>query len=255
MWVAGPVGELWVEDGGKGEPALLFVHGLAGECGHWSAQLEHFRPVRRAVAFDLRAHGRSDPDARNRYAAEDFAGDVGSVIDRLGLGRFVLVVHSFAGHIAGIVAERHVDRVAGLVLVDPMDDLRAMPDRLAQQFIHDLGPGTYQKTLRDRFEGLLEGARPTTRGGVLRGLRALPREVAGVFYREALEHDPVTPLRGSEAPKLAVVSEARENDPHAIHRLVPELPFRVVRGASHWIMLDEPGELNRVLGEFVGDVR
>jgi pimeloyl-ACP methyl ester carboxylesterase len=255
MWTAGPVGELWFEDGGKGDPAFLFVHGLAGESGHWSAQLERFRPDRRAAAFDLRAHGRSDPDPRDRYTAEDFAGDVASVIERLGLGRFVLVVHSFAGHIAGIVAERHADRLAGLVLVDPMDDFRAMPDRQAQRFIHDLGLETYRKTLRERFDGLLEGARPTTRGRVLRGLRALPREVAAVFYREALEHDPVTPLRRSEAPKLAVVSEARAADPYAIHRLVPDLPTRVVRGTSHWIMLDDPEELNRILAEFVEGLR
>lgn len=252
MWTAGPVGGLWVEDGGKGNPALLFVHGLAGESGHWTAQLERFRPERRAVAFDLRAHGRSDPDPRNRYAVEEFAGDVASVADRLGLGRFVLVVHSFAGHIAGIVAERHPDRLAGLVLVDPMNDLRELPDDKAQAFLHGFSPETYSRTMRERFEGLLEGARPTTRGRVLRGVRALPREVAATLYREALEHDPVTPLRRSEAPKLAVVCEARDADPHALHRLVPGIPARVVRGTSHWIMLDDPEGLNRILGEFVG---
>jgi pimeloyl-ACP methyl ester carboxylesterase len=65
--VAGPAGTLAVDDGGRGEPAVVLVHSLAGTAQQWSEQLRHLRQSRRAVAFDFRGHGRSDPPRNGDY--------------------------------------------------------------------------------------------------------------------------------------------------------------------------------------------
>src|SRR5262245_3257755 len=59
----GPVGRLHVDDGGQGEPAVVFVHAFGGSTEQWSEQLAYVRKTRRAIALDLRGHGRSDPPA------------------------------------------------------------------------------------------------------------------------------------------------------------------------------------------------
>jgi pimeloyl-ACP methyl ester carboxylesterase len=88
--ITGPAGLLHVDDGGAAGVAVVFVHSFAGNGAHWSAQLAHLRPKRRAVAFDLRGHGQSQSPAHD-YAVESLAGDIAAVVDGLGIKRFVLV--------------------------------------------------------------------------------------------------------------------------------------------------------------------
>ena len=120
--VTGPAGALEVDDGGRGGLPVVLVHSLAGNSTHWTAQLEHLRRDRRAVALDLRGHGRSEPPKDGDYTIAAMAGDIAAVVDTLGLDRFVLVGHSMGGGVALAYAGAHPDRVAGLVLVDPIGD-------------------------------------------------------------------------------------------------------------------------------------
>jgi pimeloyl-ACP methyl ester carboxylesterase len=36
---------------------------------------------------------------------------------------------------------------------------------------------------------------------------------------------------------------------------VPDLPHKVVTGTSHWLHMDKPEEFNRILDEFLEEVR
>ena len=64
--VKGTAGLLHVDDDGTGGVPVVFVHSFTGDTTHWSAQLEHLRKTRRAVAFDLRGHGQSESPSGNR---------------------------------------------------------------------------------------------------------------------------------------------------------------------------------------------
>ncbi len=107
---------------------MVLVHSLAGNSGHWSSQLEHLRRTRRAVALDIRGHGRSEPPKDSNYTIAAMAGDVAAAVDALRLDRFVLVGHSMGGGVALAYSGRHPDRVAGLVLVDPIGDGKQIPE-------------------------------------------------------------------------------------------------------------------------------
>ncbi len=119
--IAGPAGKLAVDDGGTGD-SVLFVHSVAGNTRHWSAQLEHLRKTRRAVALDLRGHGKSDAAGNGDYAVEAQATDVAAVADALGLERFALVGHSMGAGVALAYAGAHPERVTHLLVADPIGD-------------------------------------------------------------------------------------------------------------------------------------
>ena len=92
--IQGSAGTLHVDDGGAsstGALPVLFVHAFGGNASQWTAQLAHLRPTRRAVAFDLRAHGASAVPVSGDYSVTAFANDIAAVADSLGLQRFVLV--------------------------------------------------------------------------------------------------------------------------------------------------------------------
>ena len=179
---------LGIDDGGSGGIPVIFLHSLAGNSSHWDAQLKHLRTNRRAVAFDLRGHGRSQPPKNGDYSIESQAGDVEVVSNYLGIERFVVVGHSVGGTIAIAYASSHPERVAGLLLADPSGDIKRVPEAHFHQFLSALKSESYSNVIEDYYSQLLLGARPDVREKVLLDLRNTPHEtVIGTLL--SLEYD------------------------------------------------------------------
>ena len=51
-------------------------------------------------------------------------------------------------------------------------------------------------------------------------------------------------------PRLSVISD-HNTLPVSLHNLLPDLPVRLVSGTSHWLMMDRPDDLDRLLVEFL----
>ena len=174
--IRGPAGMLFVEDRGDGAdgPPVVFVHSLdslAGRAGHWAAQLAHLGRRRRAVALELRGHGRSDPPPDGDYTIAALAADVAAVPAALGLGRVVLVGHSLGGTVALACAAARADQVAGLLLVDPNGDLGRVPARERDEFVRAFETPGFSRT---HWIRITEGGTAAVRAAVLRDLEATP---------------------------------------------------------------------------------
>lgn len=250
----GSTGMLNVDDGGVGGLPVVFVHSSAGNTTHWSAQLSHLREHRRAVALDLRGHGKSARPRDGGFAVEDFARDVGAVVDGLGFQRFVLVGHSLGGAVCVAYAGAHPDRVAALFLLDPASDGRAMPAEQAQGLMAVLGTDAWSAVVEEAWSPMLAPSRPEVRERVLAEMRATSQEGVRGGLGALLDFDPVTPLRRYPGPRLSVVTAFNEVL-GSYHRLVPELPHVKVEGTGHWVQLDAPEEVNRLLDGFLATVR
>lgn len=98
------------------EPPVLLLHGLSSNSRFWQRAAERL-PGRRAVALDQRAHGSSSAPTHG-YLPQTLAADAAYVVEQLGLGRVVVVGHSWGASIALELAADRPDLVAGLVLVD-----------------------------------------------------------------------------------------------------------------------------------------
>jgi pimeloyl-ACP methyl ester carboxylesterase len=246
--IAGPAGSLRVDDGGKGGLAVVFLHGFAGSADHWSSQLAHLRPNRRAMALDLRGHGQSDPPAGNNYAIDSVAGDLAAVVDSLGLQRFVLVGHSMGNPTALAYAARHPDRVAGLVLVAAPGKV---PPAQAKKILAGLA-ADFEKSYEGFWSQLLTGAKPATLARVNAGKQAMKQDAAMAIISAVFAYDPAPVLAGYAGPRLAVITP-HGDQPHDLHNLVPNFPHRVVAGTSHWLQMDKPEEFNRILDQFLAE--
>jgi proline iminopeptidase len=105
----------------EGTPAL-FLHGGPG-AGTTAAARRYFDPgAVRAVLFDQRGCGRSRPLADSHLAdlsantTDHLVGDIEALRDHLGIGRWVVVGGSWGSTLGLVYAQRHPDRVRGLVL-------------------------------------------------------------------------------------------------------------------------------------------
>src|SRR4051812_47072954 len=82
-------------------PDVVLIHGLTGDLSLWflSQTIQTLSATRRVTAYDLRGHGYSDAPPTG-YTSADYAGDLFSLMDELGIERATLVGHSFGGVIA-----------------------------------------------------------------------------------------------------------------------------------------------------------
>ncbi|MBA3318408.1 MAG: alpha/beta hydrolase [Gemmatimonadales bacterium] len=246
--VAGPTAKLTVDDAGTGE-AVLLVHSLAGNTGHWAGQLEHLRKTRRAVALDLRGHGHSDPPKQGEYSIEAQSEDVGAVADFLGLERFAVVGHSMGAGVALAYAGAHPDRVTHLLLADPIGDGTQTPEAEVRPFLDALDSPGYTETIEGYWSSIA-GSDGAVLDRLLRDLRATPRETMVRGLHAVMAFDPKPALARFRGPTLAVVTP--ENDfPYSMHRLGPGLPQRVITGTGHWLQIERPAEFNRILERFL----
>ncbi|HVP67448.1 MAG TPA: alpha/beta hydrolase [Anaeromyxobacteraceae bacterium] len=251
----GAAGRLKVSDGGSGEPAVVFVHGLGGDLEAWRAQLDHLRPSRRAVAYDQRGHGGSEPARDGAYTIEALADDLEAVRRGLGLGRMVLVGHSLAGTVLTAYARAHPERVAGLVYVDAVGDFAAIPPEHLRPLIdREASPSFDRAAQRAAFEELLgPRARPRTRERVLASLGALDPKAFAALRRSmfgfSARGDPPAP----GAPALAVEADGPVLPIMAC--AVLRLPRVALPDVSHWLQLDDPEGLDRALDAFLASAR
>lgn len=108
--------------GASGErPAIVLLHGLTATRRYVTMGSNGLRRAGlRTIAYDARAHGRSEPARTpDAYGYERLSADLGEVLDALGIERAVLAGASMGAHTALGFALSRPERVAGLGLITP----------------------------------------------------------------------------------------------------------------------------------------
>ena len=242
-------------DSGAGEPAVVLLHGMACVHEHMLPVMRHLESRHRCVAVDLRGHGASDAP-HDAYAMDDFLADLDALIGELGLGRPILVGHSFGGSIALAYADRYPERVAALVMLDS-------GMRSNQVLTADLGPfyealrsgddARYRSTLgvfvRERLVDPVDGEELATE------IAALMSDVPSHVFLSM--SDTVQQLRSAEMaaratlPALLVLSRQDFADPAAVAELGPNWHVGRVVGAGHFVQVVAPEQVNPMIDRFL----
>ncbi|MBC8086906.1 MAG: alpha/beta hydrolase [Phycisphaerae bacterium] len=245
--VKGFAGNISVNDGGSGAATpVLFVHSFAGSAAQWLPQLDHLRDTRRAIAFDWRGHGESDPSPTNDYSIQAVAEDIAVVADQLSLSRFVLVGHSTGAAAAIAYAGSHADRVAGLVV----EGIGGRMDGNMSKPIIDAIDSNFDEKMAEYWTQLLANASLATQMLVKRDRAVLTKSQSLAMIHANFAYDPVPDLNQYDGPKQTIISTMGDTQ-FALHRLTPGLPVHIMDGTSHWMHLDRPFEFNQLLDEFL----
>ena len=101
---------------GEGENVVL-IHGLAANLAFWYPIASQLSDRYRAIAYDLRGHGKSSMPVSG-YAVADMMQDLDGLLEHIGGGRTHLVGHSFGARIGLHYAIAHPQKVASLTVAD-----------------------------------------------------------------------------------------------------------------------------------------
>lgn len=250
----GPGGRLRVSDGGRSGIPVVFLHGLGGELEVWRGQLEHLRPERRAIAYDQRGHGESDPSRDGTYDIASLSQDLHFVTTTLMLERFFLVGHSLSGVVLTLFASIHPEKIAGLVYADACGDLGFVPRHIRDEIVEqEASPGFGRLEQRQAFSRMLgPAARPTTRERLLASLARIDLPAYAAMRRGLFEFDARPLLPRYTGPRLCIEAPEGEHSAGLFAALDPSAPKKTIPGVSHWLMMDDPEAFDRALDPFIG---
>jgi pimeloyl-ACP methyl ester carboxylesterase len=248
----GPAGRLWVDDGGSGHlTPVVFIHSLAGSTEQWAPQLAHVRRTRRAVALDLRGHGRSDPARDGKYGPSDYAADVQAILETLRIDRAIVVGHSMGGGVAIALAGQATSRVAGLLLVDPIDDpSKRTADPNFERFLSAVEGSDYRNVIGSYWKQILENSREPVRKLVAGDLDRTPKDTVVRSMRGMMTFNAESALATYRAPMLTITTPMNDF-PSSLHKVITGLRRETITGTSHWVHLDKPDDFNRTLDRFL----
>lgn len=102
-------------------PTVVFEAGAAATRSSWALVQPAVGTWTRAIVYDRAGLGRSPADPTSRTMRR-MADDLTDLLDHFGPGPYVLVGHSAGGPLVRLAAADRLDRIRGLVLVDPSDE-------------------------------------------------------------------------------------------------------------------------------------
>ena len=189
---------------GRGEPALVFIHGWSCDRSHWAEQVARFSAERQVITLDLAGHGESGRE-RQVWTVESLAADVRAVVLALDLRRVVLIGHSLGGPVAIEAAGRMPERVAAVIGVDALHDVERKSDPAQVQALVERWEKDFAGTAEKFVDFLLpQGCDPAIRERLRAQFAAAPPDVALALLRAQFDYDLPAALERVHVPIRAI---------------------------------------------------
>jgi pimeloyl-ACP methyl ester carboxylesterase len=106
-------------DVGSGSPVVVFVSGFGDRVSSWMNVQRKVAEKTRTLSYDRAGLGESEPFGKNR-SLDSIIVELNEILETERVNPpFILVGHSYGGHIIRYFANQYPEKVAGLLLVDP----------------------------------------------------------------------------------------------------------------------------------------
>ena len=218
---------LYFEETGTGNPVIL-VHEFAGDLRSYEPQMRHFGKRYRAIAFNARGFPPSDvPEHVSSYSQARAADDILAVLDHIGERQAHIIGLSMGGFATLHFGLRHPQRALSLCIggcgygaeLDKRDSFRAEADVIAGVGSANTQQGV-QKERPSLYTLVDEMQRIDVPTLIITGDEDWPCLLPGILMKQSI-------------PTAALV---------------------VMPNAGHAINIEEPGEYNRIVGDFLAQV-
>jgi pimeloyl-ACP methyl ester carboxylesterase len=261
-------------DEGKGDKAIVMVHGLASNAGFWRYNIAELATKYRVIAVDLPGYGKSDKGAYP-YTLTFYADVISGLVKELGLAKVYFDGNSMGGQIGIWLCLRHPEQVEKLILTDPagIEHFTAgEKDWFRGYFSTSIIKKTPEVTIRanlannlytfdERFEWMVEERARTVKTpefddfayAVVRSVHAMVDEPTDEILarlktptliifgeRDLLIPNPV--LHGGTSRSIGELGVKQ----------IPNARLVMIPDAGHISMMDQPAFYNRTVMEFIG---
>jgi pimeloyl-ACP methyl ester carboxylesterase len=224
---------------GSGRPVVVLESGIAASSLNWARLQKLAAGLTTVVSYDRAGFGWSDAPAHGCTAA-DAARDLAALLERAErAGPFVLAGHSFGGLIVRLFQEQYPERVAGMVLVDPITrsewrhpnaqrrGMLARGVRLSRRGALLARAGVVGLTLRALLGGSRAIPKLIARASAGRGAGVMER-LTGEVRKMPAELWPAIAAHWSEARCFRAMADALENLPLSVTQIEEGRPLDAI---------------------------
>ena len=238
---------------GKGETALLFVHGWACDETVWAEQAPALAEKIRVITMDLPGHGQSGKPNTIEYDKDLYARAMDGVLKDAGVKSVVLIGHSNGAPFVREYYRRFPAKTKALVIVD--GPLHAMFDRdTMEKFVVPLKGDNYPEAAGRVVAGMTK----SIKDGALRDkIKALmmktPQHVAVSEFEATADEDLWKPDK-IDVPVLMIMVKQPAWSPEYeqfVHGMIPKLDYQVWTDVSHFVMMEKPRKFNAAVLKFL----
>ncbi|MGH9364334.1 MAG: alpha/beta fold hydrolase [Thermoanaerobaculia bacterium] len=237
---------------GRGEPALVFVHGWACDMTSFRFQVPVFAKTHRVIAIDLPGHGASDkPEIV--YSMDLFARAIDAVLKDAGVARAVLVGHSLGTPVVRQFYRLMPGKTVALVAVDGALKPYTLDPAAVERFLAPFaGPGVREAQTR-MVDSMFTPPDADLAASVKTVALATPPFVVvsagrAMFDPAIWREDPIA------VPLLVVLAQSpfwNSEYEAFVRKLAPGVRYELLHGVGHFLMLQKPDEFNKLLAAFL----
>lgn len=243
-------------DVGSG-PAVVLIHGLAGDHTAWRSQIELLRPHFRVIAFDNRGAGRST-QVDEPVSTQDLAADTLGLMDQLKVSQAHVVGRSMGGAVAQHMALMSPGRIASLALCASFARLDPLGRRVLSNMREALEwRMNWADHARHSVQNFVSAAffneKPEQVAAIERligGETRLP--ACYIRQNEACQAHDTLPDLGRIGQRTLVMGG--DSDPICsltatkwLSAGLPNARSEIFAGASHFFLIEQPDPFNRLL--------
>jgi pimeloyl-ACP methyl ester carboxylesterase len=233
---------------GKGDEALVLVHGWTQNVDGWRDQAGDFAKRNRVIAIDLPGHGQS-AKPQTTYSMDYFARAVDAVLGHAKVKRAVLVGHSMGTPVARQFYRKYPEKTLAIIIVDgtlrPFGD-KAMMDRMIAGFRSP----NYKENVTQMFTGMSGPNLPAeAQARIQASFLNTPQHVV-VSAMEGMADASIWGDDKINVPVLAVMARNPFFPPNieqSFRALVPNMEFYMWEGVGHFLMMEKPKEFNEAV--------
>jgi pimeloyl-ACP methyl ester carboxylesterase len=238
---------------GTGTQTLVFVHGWTCDETSWQGQVPAISQKYRVITLDLPGHGKSGSPKDGKFSMALFARAVEAVRSEAKVEKAVFAGHSMGTPVVRQYALMYPQRVAGLVLVDglvlvagstkpfPVASMTGPEGLKAREgFIRGMFSTATTPQLQKQILQMMLGAKEATAAGAFQA----------TWDPSWWTNDVISaPTLGLYADKSGLADRAGMN------RLYSKLEYHEIPGTGHFLMMEKPQEFNKLLTDFLANVK
>lgn len=237
-------------DRGKGDDAMVFVHGWTCNADFWKPQMSDF-PSAHLIAVDLAGHGQSDKP-HVAYTMEYLARSVEAVLRDAKVKRALLVGHSMGTPVVAQFYRLFPDKTLGLVIVDGALRLFFSKEQMEQLMVPMRT--NYPEASQRMVDGIIAPMKDEKLKSEVRAAMLATPDYVAISAMEGMADERAYSKEKINVPMLAVLAKAPFWTPDTesfLRSLAPNLEFVMWDGVSHFLMMEKPQEFDQTVQAFL----
>ncbi|MDQ3976953.1 MAG: alpha/beta hydrolase [Thermoproteota archaeon] len=252
----------------KSYPVIL-IHPIGGNINIWEHEISFIlKKGFRIIVYEIRGHNRSSIGNNKNFTMYDMAYDLQILLDKLKIRKCTLIGHSIGGAIASIYAKEHPEKVDAIIFINSAS--KRIPDKdLEKHFttreiattkgMVSLAEWTRKynvdakNTFRDlnKWNYFKDVFTKTSVEGFVAATKALYTMPDG-------KDDITLALKDADIQLFGIVGKEDKIFVQLMEKMkkdIPRFEIKVIEGCDHWLIVENPDELDKALEKFLDIVK